>query len=115
MSHTSNGTYTVRFRSSLGSVGAGVIELEDLTVKGGDSAFIFSGKFQEQGDTLVGKVSVRQHSGYGMSIFGPLSSFVLELKGQLVSGRGVFSGYVSGKPNLKVTVELQRANLVAAE
>ncbi|KCV83431.1 hypothetical protein ATO10_01685 [Actibacterium atlanticum] len=110
-----DGSYAVKFRSNLGSFGAGVVVVADLQVSGGDSWFSFNGEFTPRGSDLVGELSVNQHSSGSQSIFGPLRNFKLVLEGKFVGEVGEFTGYVKGAPELKVATTLSRLNQVAAE
>src|SRR6056297_866724 len=97
MSHKTDGTYTVQFKSAQ-DWGAGVITLKDLQLTGGDSGYLFSGSLREVGSRLSGIVKVEQHvSGYP-SIFGPSVGrvFDLELDGQFDGDVAMFDGHVHG-------------------
>lgn len=109
MTHRTDGTYVVQFKSSLGSFGAGVISIKNLEVTGGDSGFLFSGRLRETGPRLNGVVSVRQHLKGFPSIFGNLEAFELDLQGQFEGGKGFFHGHVVGQPSLRVSTQLDRA------
>jgi hypothetical protein len=114
MTHATDGTYTVSFKSNLGAFGAGVVVLSDLKVSGGDSAFVFEGKFQEEGDLFVGNIRVRQHSRAMSSIFGPMSKFELALRGRMTVHGGQFSGHVIGHQALSLDVSLVKQHGAAA-
>ncbi|WP_299965512.1 GrlR family regulatory protein [uncultured Roseobacter sp.] len=109
MKHSTDGTYTVQFQSSLGLFGAGVVTLSNLEVSGGDSGFLFAGAFKEVGSELVGAVSVSQHADGMISIFGPMRNFELSLCGQITNGIGQFTGSMVGMPQMKIKVVLQQS------
>lgn len=113
MAKSINGTYTVQFRSSLGGFGAGVVTLNNLNVSGGDSGFIFSGNFRENGDELHGIIHVQQHTSGIPSIFGNIKSFDLSLKGMLDGRVGHFSGNIVQQPSMRINIALCRAAMAA--
>lgn len=114
MAHKTDGTYIVRFKSSLGWEGSGVATLSDMTVSGGDSAFLFNGDFRSETGKMIGSLSVQQHSPSMISIFGPLSKFTIDLVGNINGEVGEFEGNISGQPDLKVNVRLKRTASIAA-
>jgi hypothetical protein len=116
MSHETDGTYTVQFKSAH-DWGAGVISLKDLQLTGGDSGYIFTGSFHEFGSRLSGTVKVEQHVSGHHSIFGPSVGrvFDLELDGQFDGDVAMFNGHVSGQDHLRIQVRLTRAKPLAAE
>jgi len=114
MTHKNDGTYTVHFNSAA-DVGSGVVTVSDLTLMGGDSGFIYSGVFREDGARIVGRLNVRQHTPGHRSIFGEVSTFDLELQGQFDGDVGAFQGRVVGQPKMEMQVKLKKVSQLAAE
>ncbi|GAW33461.1 hypothetical protein RA2_00498 [Roseovarius sp. A-2] len=116
MSHKTDGTYTVQFKSAQ-DWGAGVITLKDLQLTGGDSGYIFTGSFREVGSRLAGTVKVEQHVAGYPSIFGHSVGqvFDLDLDGQFDGDVVLFNGHVRGQDHLEIQIQLSRAKPLAAE
>lgn len=110
-----NGTYTVHFESDLGSFGDGVVTVLGSRISGGDSMYRYSGTLVEYGDTIRAQIAVRHYAGPPSSIFGPLKSFTLDLRGGVRSGVGRLQGHVVGRPQLRLAVVLKLVEEMAAE
>src|SRR5580700_7465704 len=66
------GLYQINFKTPGGGPGAGVIVLENGTIRGGDSMLFYRGTFSESGDKFTAHVVTGKHTTIpGMnSVFG---------------------------------------------
>lgn len=66
-----------------GSYGAGVVVLENGTVRGGDSAYYYVGNFRVKDDTLTAEVSINHYFGSPNNVFGQLNRVDVVLSGKI--------------------------------
>jgi hypothetical protein len=106
--------WSVEFSTNVGSFGAGVVVLETGRVLGGDSSFIYIGKFHV--DKSIVHLEV-ESSRYNMvvqlpSIFGNLNKFTLRVSGPVNANEVILVGHVVEHPTLEVKVHaIRRAEL----
>ncbi|MBN3194340.1 GrlR family regulatory protein [Pectobacterium versatile] len=70
-----DGLYSVFFKSNTQDFGAGVVSVKDDAVNGGDFAFFYQGKVNNNHLRL----HVKQFNPDGQSVFGSLKDFYLNL------------------------------------
>lgn len=100
-----DGIYHVRFSSSVGSAGEGLVVIKQTSVNGGDVGYLYIGQLTDNGGTLSGHLNIKQWNPGQVSVFGPLNNFQLQLSGQAVAGNSfTVSGGISSQPNLKITI-----------
>jgi T3SS negative regulator,GrlR len=63
--------------------GAGVVVLENGTVRGGDSGYYYVGDFRVKDETLTANVSVNHYAGALNNIFGPVKKINVVLTGNI--------------------------------
>ena len=103
-----NGIYHVRFFSSIGAAGEGLVVLKDGTANGGDQGYLYTGTLQENGSDIAGRLLIKRWNPGHVSVFGPLDSFELELRGSgspTVPGSFVVSGGIPQHPGVTITIE----------
>ena len=66
-----------------GDFGAGVVVLENGTVRGGDSSYYYVGDFRVKDETLTANVSVNHYAGSLNNIFGPVKKINVALTGNI--------------------------------
>jgi len=105
-----NGIYHVRFASSIGGAGEGLVVVKDDAVNGGDAGYLYLGKLKASGQTLSGQLQVQRWNPNTVSVFGPLGNFALNLVGQANAANDSFTvtGGMAGQPNLKITITGRR-------
>lgn len=75
------GMYFVQFASSIGVVGEGLIVLANGLIHGGDAQYLYRGTYAQYGDSIVANLVVSHYRGIPNSVFGPLRTFRLTLRG----------------------------------
>jgi len=90
------GFWTVQF-SGVQGFGFGVVTLVGGKLYGGDSAFIYTGTYADDGTTLNAKVHVRRGAPGAQSVMGR-DQFDLELNGTLNGNSIAASGSIPGIP-----------------
>jgi len=100
-----DGIYHVRFSSSVGSSGEGLIVVKQGTVNGGDAGYLYIGQLVISGETLSGQLNVKRWNSGHVSVFGPLDNFDLQCSGKENSG-GAFTvtGGIPSQPGLSITI-----------
>ena len=63
--------------------GAGVVVLENGTVRGGDSSYFYVGNFRVKDDVLTANVSINHYAGQLNNIFGPVQKINVVLTGTI--------------------------------
>lgn len=66
-----------------GDDGAGVVVLENGTIRGGDSSYYYVGDFRVKDETLTANVSVNHYAGSLNNIFGPFKKINVVLTGNI--------------------------------
>jgi hypothetical protein len=103
-----SGFYIARFRTPMDE-NAGVIIVEDQVVKGGDSAYYYSGNVtKSDGDSSEVRLKVIRHTQPDFPVFGDLSQFTLALVGKKVGGQYKFEGRAERVSGLKFEAVLDR-------
>ena len=78
-----------------GNYGAGVVVLENGTVRGGDSSYYYVGNFRVKDETIIAEVSINHYFGSPNNIFGQIQKVDVILSGKIdyqtfdVSGQAV--------------------------
>jgi hypothetical protein len=90
------GFWTVQFTGVQGW-GAGVITLIGGRVFGGDSGFLYTGSYTEQGNALTARVHVKQYVAGIANVMGR-NEFDLELTGTLQGNTLTATGTIPGTP-----------------
>ena len=65
-----------------GSYGAGVVVLENGTVRGGDSAYYYVGNFRVKDDVFIADVSINHYFGAPNNVFGNIQKTEVTLSGK---------------------------------
>lgn len=101
-----NGLYKVGFRTPLG-YGAGVVVLEDGTLRGGDFAMYYVGTYTVTNGVFVSQVKVRPHSRVpaSVSVLGTTEA-ELNLKGTCSHNTAAAEGTSPQAPGITFTAEL---------
>ncbi len=102
------GIYHVRFSSSHGNAGEGLAVIKAGAVNGGDTGYLYYGRLGEDGATLSGHLDIAQWNTAVPSIFGPIRSFKLALKGTATSDTFTVAGGVAGQPAMKISIAGRR-------
>lgn len=109
-----DGIYHVRFSSSTGDSGEGLVVIKQGTVNGGDGGYIYVGPLASAGGGLSGRLSIKRWNPSATSVFGPLGNFDLQLAGQSTSSTSfVVSGSIPSQPSLKISIAGQFVSLAA--
>lgn len=105
-----NGIYHVRFASSMGGAGEGMVVVKDDTINGGDAGYVYLGKLSADGAILRGQLQVQRWNPSTFSVFGPLDQFALDLVGQAEAANDSFTvtGGMAGQPSLRITITGRR-------
>ena len=90
------GSYKVQFTGVQG-FGAGVLTLVGGQIFGGDSAMLYTGTYQQNGNSLTALVHVKQHTATpGMQSVMGVNEFNLALTGTIQGNTAVASGVIPG-------------------
>lgn len=100
-----NALWLVKFASNQNSSGSGIISFRDGCVFGGDSSYYYFGTYELNNDRVKAVVNIKQHSA-GVSVFGNISEFNLELTGDIQSL--VLKGHVKEQPIMTMSLSLQK-------
>ncbi len=99
-----NGTYSVRFKSSLGDYGGGVVVVDNGKINGRDITYSYQGKYELKGGLVVSEIKVSHYQGPLNSVFGPLKVFGLNLTGTATDTSFALSGHIEGQPQLAIAI-----------
>ncbi|HFI1126783.1 negative regulator GrlR [Klebsiella michiganensis] len=96
-----DGLYSVFFKSNTQDFGAGVVSVKNDAVNGGDYAFYYQGKINNNNLRL----HVKQFNPGSQSVFGPLNDFYLVLAVSEKEPHGyILDGSMEGSPHLNLQV-----------
>lgn len=90
------GFYTVQFEGIQGW-GAGVVTLVGGQVFGGDNGYLYTGTYQQSGDTLTASIHVAQFTAGVPSVMGQ-TSFDMLVNGNMSGDHIAVTGTVAGAP-----------------
>lgn len=93
--------------------GAGVVVLENGTVRGGDSSYYYVGDFRVKDDVFTANVSVNHYAGQPNNIFGPVTKVNVVLTGKIGYEEFTLTGH-SIKTNQPVLVKFKRIAEISA-
>lgn len=101
-----NGIYHVRFSSSVGGSGEGLVVIKQGSVNGGDVACLYVGQIVMNGEVLSGRLNVKRWNPDQVSVFGPLDDFELQLSGKTTAAGNSFtaSGSITSQPGLTIAI-----------
>lgn len=101
-----DGIYHVKFASTMGAAGEGLVVVKDGSVNGGDAGYLYQGALASTAEgQLQGQLQVKRWNPGHVSVFGPLGNFALSLNGNAAANDSfTVSGGVPGQPNMKITI-----------
>ena len=100
-----NGIYHVRFSSSTGDFGEGIVVVKDDSVNGGDAGFLYKGKLSSNSGELSGQFNIKRWNPDHVSVFGPVDDFNLNLTGQVGQDNSFFiSGGIDSQPQFTINI-----------
>ena len=100
--------WAIKFSSSIGDLGSGVVVLETGKLYGGDSDFYYIGSYNRNDDnTVEASVNVRNYSGLGISIINS-SNFHVKLTGTIEEELISLEGSPDVKPEVRINVSLKK-------
>ena len=99
-----SGLWTAQFEVT-GRRGAGVAVFAGRKVLGGDSGFVWSGAYQEQGDALKADVHVKNFEPSVPSVLGP-GEYDLHIDGKIQGDRITGTGTSAALGGTKLNVTL---------
>jgi hypothetical protein len=102
-----NGTYSAWFKTPL-KQGAGLAQVADGKIEGGDSFMTYSGTYKFNGDRFTAILQVTRHSEGPASVFG-LDNFTLNLEGKLVGRIASFAARANEVPDMVLEGTLIRS------
>jgi hypothetical protein len=102
--HMMDGLWSAQFEA-MGNRGSGVAVFISGKVLGGDSGFMWSGTFQESGDSLKAAVHVKNFEPSIQSVFG-VNEYDLRIEGKIQGDRitGIGTSPSMGGAKLNVTL-----------
>lgn len=92
---------------SSGNYGAGVVVLENGTVRGGDSGYYYVGNFRVKDDTIIAEVSINHYFGAPNNVFGNIQKTQVTLSGKIDYDTFDVSGQ-SQDLNISIIVRFKR-------
>ena len=103
-----SGVYVARFRTPLDE-NAGVIIINNDVIKGGDSAFYYTGSILTRTQSqITARMDVIRHTEPNFPVFGDLDRFTLSLVGKQVRQIYKFEGRAERVSGLKFEATLER-------
>lgn len=107
--HKLSGIFTTEFTSNKNLRGSGVAVFVDNALYGGDAAYHVKGRYGYSADkSISANVLIVDYSGNENSVFGPVKSGRLTLKGTFNPEGFTLSGYVKGKPDFTIVINLRK-------
>jgi hypothetical protein len=102
--------YGVEFVSNMNDGGYGVVVLETGKILGGDSSFVFIGKYEVNNSVMDAQVKVTNDRKILPSIFGDVDEFTLILSGSPDPEHQEFllEGHMLENPEMKIGIKLTR-------
>lgn len=97
-----DGLWIVRFHGPGGS-GGGVLVFSKGQIVGGDSGFAWYGPYEVKGDSLTGKLFVKNFEPEMQSVFGLPGDYEIVVEGKVIKA-GVIEGFagVAAFPDTKI-------------
>ncbi len=100
-----DGIYHVKFASTMGAAGEGLVVVKGGSVNGGDAGYLYQGTLDsDSAGQLRGHLQVQRWNAGHASVFGPLGNFDLDLSGNAANDSFTVSGGVPSRPNMKITI-----------
>lgn len=103
--------WRAQFSSNAGMTfpaGGGVVVFESGRIFGGDSFMYYVGEYEVHGNSLSGTLHIGTHTSGGMSVFGQITDFDLQLSGSIDGDRIVAKGSLVQNPQFLLTADLKR-------
>ena len=88
--------------------GAGVVVLENGTVRGGDSSYYYVGNFRIKDSVINAEVSVHHYFGQVNNVFGPLKTVNLSLEGGVAYDQFEVRGVAKEVPGAHIFIRFKR-------
>lgn len=89
--------------------GYGVVVLETGKLFGGDSSFVYMGRYElEKNGRLRADVKCTNDRNIFQSVFGDIREFNLRLEGTPAEHEFVLDGHITEKPDFEILVKLTR-------
>lgn len=105
------GLFAVNFTASAGSFGRGVVLFTpEGQVYGGDADYFYKGALQGHEDEVNGRISVANHSGTRNSVFGPVTSFTLNVSGRASGNSFTLVGEVVEMPGTRLSIRCRKVS-----
>ncbi|MDX2236877.1 MAG: GrlR family regulatory protein [Hyphomonadaceae bacterium] len=102
----SDGLYRARFATPIGE-GSGVVHFfGGGQIVGGDSGFSYVGRMKQVGPDISASIRVDQHDPGFASVFGPVTSFTINLTGREDRGTATLTGVSPHAPGVAFSVFL---------
>jgi len=112
-----DGVYSARFISNSKEAGAGIVVIDGATLHGGDTDYLYKGKYRfvdDQGGISV-TVDVDNYSGRRSAVVGPFDRFRLTLTGKTAQQGFLLSGAVDGYADRTIQIDLKRISDLVTE
>jgi hypothetical protein len=104
-----DGIYHVKFASTMGAAGEGLVVVKDRSVNGGDAGYLYQGVLaSDAAGDLRGQLQVKRWNAGHASVFGPLGNFALDVSGRAANDTFTVSGGVPGQSTMKITISGRR-------
>jgi hypothetical protein len=101
------GLYSVRFQTSVGTGGAGVVFLQGGILRGGDSAMWYRGQYTDADGKFTATVTAARHSPGLPSVFG-VDNVTISLAGTSTDTSAQATGSAPQAPGVSLSVSLSR-------
>jgi hypothetical protein len=98
-----NGAYRVLFKGP-SSEGRGLLVAKNGSLWGGDSSYVYSGSYTAPGPTGKASVQITRDDPSGISVFGNLQDFQLDLVYAIVPSGFTASGAIPNQPNAQIEI-----------
>lgn len=100
-----DGIYHVRFSSSIGSSGEGLVVIKQGAINGGDAGYLYIGRLAVNSDALSGHLNIKRWNAGQVSVFGPLDHFELQLDGKASTDSSFsLAGGIPSQPGLTINI-----------
>lgn len=101
-----DGIYHVSFSASTGDSGQGLVVIKDGAVNGGDYSHLYTGQLKKTGTSVTGRFNVKCWNPEGISVFGKIDNFDLDLRGQANSADSfTISGGIVSSPQHTIQID----------